>query len=248
MPAIVDRSKSLSLPRTRRKSDRIFFSIMSLLMLTSVLFGFSRTYFLAGLWRAPLPNLLIHLHGAVFTAWIALLLAQSALIITKNVKIHRNLGIAGFFLAISMVVLGVLAAADSLRRGFAAPGLDAKTFFVIPISDMLLFSLFAFFAFTLRFSAEAHKRFILIASIALMNAAVARWPLAVLQVRPMLSDLVLFAFLFVIMAYDLFSLRRISRTTLWASSVFVLVHLTRVPFGMTRLWHSFATLILRIGF
>jgi len=43
-----------------------FFVGMSLLLLATVLVGFAKSYFLAGLIRAPLPNWLIHLH-AVFS-------------------------------------------------------------------------------------------------------------------------------------------------------------------------------------
>jgi hypothetical protein len=39
---------------------------MALLILATVFVGFARTYFLAGVFRAPLPSLLVHIHGAVF--------------------------------------------------------------------------------------------------------------------------------------------------------------------------------------
>jgi hypothetical protein len=43
------------------------------------------------------------------------------------------------------------------------------------------------------------------------------------------------------MVYDLATLRRIQKSTLWASLLIVFVHLTRVPFAGTALWQSFAT-------
>ncbi|HYY71985.1 MAG TPA: hypothetical protein VE778_00180 [Candidatus Bathyarchaeia archaeon] len=60
--------------------DKYFFPGMSLLMLASVFFGFARSYFLAGVFAAPLPNWLIHLHGAAFSSWILLLIAQTSLV------------------------------------------------------------------------------------------------------------------------------------------------------------------------
>ena len=101
-----------------RRYDNFFFSVMALLILATVFVGFARTYFLAGVFRAPLPNLLIHIHGAVFSAWIVLLIAQISLATAGRVDIHRKLGMWGLGLACLMVVLGVLAATDSCRAVF----------------------------------------------------------------------------------------------------------------------------------
>ncbi|MGZ7056831.1 MAG: hypothetical protein ACXVK3_15010 [Candidatus Angelobacter sp.] len=49
-----------------RRFDHVFFSSTALLMLASVFVGFAPTYYLAGVFNAPLPNTIIHIHGAVF--------------------------------------------------------------------------------------------------------------------------------------------------------------------------------------
>ena len=105
---------SVSLPG--RRYDHLFFSAMALLMLITVFVGFARTYYLAGVFHAPLPSLIIHVHGAAFSCWILLLVSQTSLVSAGRVDIHRRLGIAGFLLACLMVVLGVLAASDALVR------------------------------------------------------------------------------------------------------------------------------------
>ena len=54
----------------RRSADDIFFSVMALLTLVIVLVGFAQSYFLAGMVRAKLPNVLVHVHGALsFSTW-----------------------------------------------------------------------------------------------------------------------------------------------------------------------------------
>jgi len=93
---------------TGRQFDNIFFSGMAVLILITVFTGFARTYFMAGVFRAPLPNLLIHIHGAVFSSWILLLITQTALVSAGRVDIHLRLGLVGFGLACLMVILGVL--------------------------------------------------------------------------------------------------------------------------------------------
>src|SRR5262245_5439898 len=117
-----------------RRYEHIFFSGMALLILGTVFLGFARSYFLAGVFKAPLPNLLIHFHGAAFSAWMLLLVAQTSLVSAGRVDVHRRLGLAGFALACVMVVLGTLAATDALRRALA-PGIDPKTFYIIPLTD-----------------------------------------------------------------------------------------------------------------
>jgi hypothetical protein len=121
---------------------------MAFLILVTVLVGFGRTYFLAGVFRAPLPSMISHIHGAVFSSWILLLITQIGLVSAGRVDIHRRLGLAGFGLACLMVVLGVLAASNALARGFAPPGsgFDPRTFYAIPIVDMLVFAALVFFA------------------------------------------------------------------------------------------------------
>jgi hypothetical protein len=46
-------------PRLSFRADDLFFSAMAAVALAVVLIGFARTYFLAGLFWAPLPNLLV---------------------------------------------------------------------------------------------------------------------------------------------------------------------------------------------
>jgi hypothetical protein len=224
--------------RPNRKADRIFFTGMPVLLWATVLFGFTKTYFGAGMVMAPLPNLLIHIHGAAFTLWMVLLVVQTTLISTHHVKWHMKLGVAGFCLSVLMVVLGTLAAVDALRRGRGPLGLDSVTFFVIPISSMVVFSVLVFFAYRLRRVAEAHKRLIILATIAIMDAAVGRWPVALLQQHPPTQDLVILAFLLLMVMYDLFSLHRLSKYTMWASLFIVVVHLGRVPLGHSAPWHA----------
>src|SRR6202158_6202267 len=88
--------------RPDRRIENIFFSGMALLILATVFIGFARTYFLAGVFRASLPNILIHVHGALFSSWILLLVTQISLVSAGRVDIHRRLGLAGFRLACLM--------------------------------------------------------------------------------------------------------------------------------------------------
>src|SRR5712692_2575225 len=187
---------TLSMPG--RRYDHLFFSTMALCMLATVFAGFAHTYYLAGMFHAPLPSLIIHLHGAAFSCWILLLVTQTSLVAAGRVDIHRRLGIAGFLLACLMVVLGVLASTDSLVRQAGPPGQDPKFFYIIPLTDMLVFATLIFFDFRARSNPPAHKRLIFVATTALLIAAIARWPLALVHRNPIRAALLSYLFLLIL--------------------------------------------------
>jgi FtsH-binding integral membrane protein len=230
-----------------RRFDHFFFSSMALLMLGTVFVGFAPTYYLAGVFRAPLPSLIIHLHGAAFSCWILLLVTQTSLVSAGRVDIHRRLGIAGFLLACLMVVLGVLAATDSLVREAGPAGRDPKFFYIIPLSNMVVFGTLIFFAFRARFNPTAHKRLILLATLALMIAAIARWPLALVHRNPFRAALFSYIFLAILVVYDLWSTRKIHRATLWAGAFLILVEQIAAPIGHTAIWHAFASWVQTVA-
>lgn len=222
-----------------RRFDHVFFTGMALVMLLTVFVGFAHTYYLAGLFHAPLPNRIIHIHGAVFSCWILLLVAQTSLVSAGRVDIHRRLGVAGFFLGCLMIVLGLVAATDALSRGAPATR-DPQMFYIVGLTDILLFAVPLYFAFHMRSDPPAHKRFIYIATIALLTPAIARLPFAFVYRKSPVVALVADCFLLVLVGYDLWSMHRIHRATLWAGSFLILVLETRFPLGRTATWHSFA--------
>jgi hypothetical protein len=222
-----------------RRFDHVFFTGMALVMLVTVFVGFAHTYYLAGLFRAPLPSRIIQIHGAVFSCWILLLVAQTSLVSAGRVDIHQRLGVAGFFLGCLMIVLGVMAATDSLARG-APAGRDPQMFFIIPITDILLFAVPLYFAFRTRLDPPTHKRFIYIATIALLTPAIARLPFAFVFRKSSVVALLADGFVLALVGYDLWSTRRIHRATLWAGSLLIFVLQIRVPIGNTAAWHAFA--------
>jgi hypothetical protein len=221
-----------------RRYDNLFFSGMALLILCAVFVGFARSYYLAGVFQAPLPNRLVHIHGAVFTCWILLLITQTVLVSAHRVDIHRRLGLVGFGLACTMPVVAIYAAVDSMVRHASRP--TARAFFVVPTFDILAFIPLVFLAWKYRSNAAAHKRLIIIATIAILDAAVARWPIHASWWGLHPSEWATEAFLIPLFAYDLFSIRKIHRATLWGSVLLVFLQHVRGPIGQSGAWQAFA--------
>jgi hypothetical protein len=227
--------------------DHLFFASMSWLMLATVFVGFGPTYYLAGVFSAPLPTLIIHVHGALFSCWMLLLITQTTLVSVGRLNIHRLLGIAGFLLACAMIVVGVLAANDQLVRESGPLGRDAKFFYIVPMTSMLMFATLIAFAFRARSNPPTHKRLILIATMTLTVAAIARWPFAIVYKHASIATLFSYVFLLMLVIYDLWSTRKVHRATLWAGAFLVFVSQVRLPIGKTAAWHSFASWVQELA-
>jgi FtsH-binding integral membrane protein len=155
--------------------DRYFYLSMSLLAAGLVVWGFSHTIDRHLLHPpAPVP-VLLWIHSAVFTGWIAFYILQSALVRTRNVRLHRNLGWFGAGLAATMIPLGFITAVAMGRYNkhllhFAA----ADAFLSVPLSDMVAFATLIALAIYWRKKPELHRRLIFLANCALLEAAVTR--------------------------------------------------------------------------
>jgi hypothetical protein len=222
---------------------------MATLMLATVFAGFARTYYLAGVFRAPLPNLLIHIHGAVFSAWILLLIAQTSLVAVGRVDLHRRLGLLGFGLACLMVILGLMAATDGLVRHDAPgeKGVGVKAFYAVPIADMLVFATLIYFGFRKRSNPATHKRLMMVATIMILDAAFIRWPIPAAWWDLQAAQMSSYLFLLLLVGYDLWSTGKVHRATLWASVFLIVLQQVRIPIGRTAVWQSFATWVQNLA-
>jgi hypothetical protein len=231
-------------PRPHPGYDRLFFSGMAAVALITVLVGFARTYFLAGMFRAPLPNLLVHIHGAAFTLWIILFITQVALVTARRVDLHRRLGLLGFVLAIVMIVLGTVAASDRLARHVAQPGTDTaeevRAFYAVPLGDMLMFSAFVYLGYRNRFQPAVHKRLMWFATLSLLDAGFDRWPVFDPYSLPVVDIICFTPLLLLMIGYDWWSTGKVQRVTIWSTIFMVVVQQMRYPLSHTAAWQSFA--------
>ena len=227
-----------------RTRERVFYSGMAILLCICVFIGFAPTYFQAGMMRAPLPSPILHIHGAVFTLWMLLFVVQVALISARRVKWHRSFGAFAFCLPPIMIVLGVIAAIDALHRGVKIGPLDPAVSAAIPLIGIVGFTIVIYSSWRARRRPDAHKRLILIATMDLVAAAFGRFPWARLGLPPAAGAVTgLGILLLMLIVYELISIRRIHRSTMWAAPlVFASVALA-VPIGMTPVWHAFARLL-----
>jgi hypothetical protein len=182
-------SVSSALPQTDRARSK-FYWVMSALLLCVALVGFGRSFYLRPLFSAGQPGLALSvlLHGILMTAWFVLLLAQASLVATGNRRLHCRLGIAGVVLGAGILIansfvtwrLFLVAAADGADFNDAGVLDFASQFFWGNMVGMILVAVLVILAIAYRKHHEAHKRFMLFASIILVSPAfdrIAQWPL-----------------------------------------------------------------------
>ncbi|HLL15193.1 MAG TPA: hypothetical protein VK388_09020 [Pyrinomonadaceae bacterium] len=162
----------------RRPSDRPLFVAAAILFPLVVLAGYFKSYYFSAFFDVPsVANMLVHAHALVMTLWVAYFSAQIALIRTKNVRAHMTMGLVGIVLAALVVVVGTATAYDAqLVRGSAPPGVNPRSFFVLPMLDMALFVVFFAGAIYYRKRPTEHKALMLMTAIAFMPAALFRLP------------------------------------------------------------------------
>ncbi len=188
----------------------------------------------------PELSTLKHVHGVVMTAWFAFFLLQARLVATGNTLTHRKLGVAGVFLALLLVTMGLQVAIASARAGVSPlPSIPPLVFLVMPIGELVIFTTLVTAAIILRKRSPWHKRLMLLASIALLTPAMAPLPLA-RDVGPPaffgLVDLIILACI----AFDTVKNRRVHPAYIAGFIVVVVGQLGRLLVSRTPEWMTFA--------
>ena len=128
--------------------------------------------------EAPYP-LVVHLHAAAFVCWCVLLMAQSLLIRMGRRQIHRRLGIAAIGLAGVMLVLGPAVAIAIQRAQLSlahpSPVFGNPAFLAVQLGGIFAFGVLVSSGFLLRRKPSAHRRLMLLATLAISDAGFARW-------------------------------------------------------------------------
>jgi hypothetical protein len=237
--------------RNRGLAERRFYTFMSLAIFAAVYLGFARTFFLrpwfpeAAAVAAPEP--FFYLHGAVFTTWFVLLVVQPNLVAAGRTDLHRMLGKFGAAVAASMVVVGVIGALIAARRagGFMGVPIPPAQFLTIPLMDMVTFAILIGAALLKRRDVQAHKRLMLIGSIAVMDAAVARWPGIAATSNPVVTFFVLTdLFLVPLVIWDLRTRGRLHPATLWGGLLVIASQPFRLWLAGTAAWLGFASRLI----
>ena len=166
-----ERARVIARPRAE-----YFYVYMAMSCLAVAFLGFAPTYWMPLAQGTFQANPIVHIHGLVFFSWTIFFVWQSWLAASGRLARHRAVGLIGVSFATAMTILGTLVAIN-MMKGARRAGLDdaGKTFALVPLAGIVFFAVFVAFAIGNVRRPEWHKRLLLVATVSLLEAAVARW-------------------------------------------------------------------------
>jgi len=216
--------------------------VIALLVAGIVAWGFWKTYYSQALARADLPAI-VHVHAVVFSVWVLVLVAQAAVVVAGNVRLHKQIGAAGMLYGALVFSVGLLVSVGApvvrVRSGLY-PLEVGGVVALYNLTDMLLFGAFLALAFAYRRRPELHKRWIIAASAALCGAALGRVvpggtpQYLLLWLSPLLA----------LVAVDLATRRRVHWIPV-VSSALLVVAFFKVPLYAAPIWRDVGASLLR---
>lgn len=213
--------------RALERRRGLFFPVMSLVLLAITIAGFWRPFYGRDAAAAALPAYLV-LHGLLASAWFLLAALQPLLVAGGRIALHRRLGWLGAGIAAALVATGihVIVAMPAQWRGrgidLAEARMDLGLLLWGNLFALLGFALFLARGIALRRRADAHRRLMLLASLTIMGPAIGRAAgLPVFGGMPVVPLAIggLLVLGLALVAFDLFTLRRVHRETAWGVPV-----------------------------
>jgi hypothetical protein len=242
-------------------SERFYVRMAAMFVGVAVV-GFAPTYWVPMLRGTLDVPPFAHVHAVVFYGWTLLFLKQTLLAASGRVARHRELGVAGVALATAMLLVGLGLSVNSLRR-FEAAGLSesARAFNIVSVSAITLFvALFVAAVLNVR-RPDIHKRLMLVATVSLMQPAIARWflyflapdvPAGAIAPPPPIGVTVLPALLANLlivwaMLHDRRTIGHVHRAYWMAGAAVVATQVLRVPLSGTAAWSHAAGWLLALA-
>ena len=164
-------------PQTAAR-ERNFYLGMAIACVVIVFVGFSPTYFLTPFFGrpayAPPPSIYVHLHAGIFMTWLALFVTQTALVRADRRDLHMRLGALSLVIAIALVSINFATVANAIGDGRTSSIGPPATRLFVAFQSSAIAAGYILAGLYWRRQREAHKRLMLLATLAMIGAALNR--------------------------------------------------------------------------
>jgi hypothetical protein len=242
----------------KRSTNRRLYTWVAIGAALTVFAGFARTYYQKSFYTTPSPNhpvlpALLHIHGLVMTTWFVLFIVQVRLIAAHRADLHRRLGVAGAILAGLVVAIDIGVSLRNVHRLFIAQAGSTRAlgFLAINFGALLSFGILVATAVLLRRRPDYHKRFMTLACLSILGAAIDPLPLTLpfLGFLDSFSQCEMFGvwdiWVAVCIAADALKNRRLHPAWIWGARLVVGLQVTAGAVRYTSSWQQFAAWLVR---
>lgn len=159
-----------------RPRAKYFYVYMAISCMAVAFRGFAPTYWAPIATGAFKAHPIIHIYGIVFFSWALFFVFEIWLAASGRIAPHRATGMAGISLATGMVIFGTLATISQMGTAAALGFIEAGlSFAIVPLGSIVFFAVLVTVALVAVRRPEVHKRSMLLASISILDAPIARW-------------------------------------------------------------------------
>lgn len=254
---------TIASPRPQRLVSNFYVS-MAAIFAAIAFGGFFMTYWMQVARGTFVGPPMLHLHGLLFSLWTLFFLSQALLVRSGRLPNHKRWGLAGIALATAMLFTGLTVAISGMNaRIEAGYGDAAKAFTIVPVSGILLFAALVIASIANLRRPEWHKRLMLVATTALLQAAFARFfflaatgggpglrpgfgPPNPIE-RTMAPGVLVLLLIIAAMIHDRRSHGRVHPAYWWGFGATVAVQMARPLLANTGAWLSFADFLARFN-
>jgi hypothetical protein len=235
---------SLATRHARLSLEHRFFIAVAVAFPLITVIGFAPSYYLRPLFdRPPVPSVVVHIHGALMTAWILLYGVQTWLVTSKRLKLHITLGLSSIGLAAAMVVFGTWVGYAAFVKGASFPGFTPGEFFIVPLGDIVTFALLYGAAIFYRKRSADHKRLMLTTVLNFLAPSIGRLPFE-FAINPLwfigVPDLIGI----ILVAGDTYRNKKLNKAFAAGVGLMIASHWLRLVFARTDAWHQFTNWLI----
>ena len=224
-------------PKTKvvKKPSRFFF-YFALASLVTVMAGFAGRAVVVPA-RTPDITLTIAVHALIMFGWYSLVCLQANLIAGGNRAMHMRLGRLSPLVAVAVLISGTLVTLETYARriseGVSAPELAVYLSFSSLLGFVLLYGL----AYRMRGQSDFHKRYMVLAGVAMMLAATFRLAAALGAPREIDAGIIIqYALVTALVFYDMRTLNRIHPATIIGTLVCLFMTIGIFTLGSSDIW------------
>ena len=239
---------------------------MSILCAVTAFVGFMPTFWLPMTRGDYVASPVLAIHGLLFSTWVLFFVLQNGFAVSGRIANHRSAGLFGIALASVMTVFGYMAVINEVQRSAEVGALDiALSFSILPVWHITLFAILITLAITNISRPDWHKRLMLVATISLLDAPIARLftyfvafngqmpvPAGLPVPPPPLGGITPWAYivdlyLLIPIVYDWRTRGRPHIVYLVGAGTIVLLEALEGPIGRTAVWHGVANWLVSLA-